>query len=168
MSQFTLATLKSAVVTAAISMKHQALIDTKIEIVDRKSFVKALRKAYPDKKWDFRTYTDWMNIAEWVGIPNFDEWKAHVEGRKAGKPAEAKLKDLKQRVYNHYQVSDTKALKAKLVEWQVPFDKLTTKAAWQKLWDDVQAHYQHAQELSEEMAVAVGEACPTDMGLVAA
>lgn len=126
--QYTLATLKSAVVDAAIASDKQWTA----AVIDRKSFIKAVKKSFPNDKNDARTRGYWLGFATYFGIDN-QPWK----DAKASQATGIKLKDLKQEVYAHYQVADTKTLKVKLTEWKIPFGKLTLKASWQQLWDEV-------------------------------
>jgi hypothetical protein len=139
MSTFTLATLKSAVVACAIEQRFASLIDTGIHVEDQKSFVKALRKAYPDKKWDLRSYDGWMRLARWVEIDDLQAWEDHNAKRTAKANAdEPKLSELRSNVLKHYECINTKALKQRLDEWAIPYGKLNAKASWQALWTGCQ------------------------------
>lgn len=131
--QYTLATLKAAVVDAAIASDKQGFESVK----DRKSVIKAVRKKWPNDKNDARTYAYWLGLATYFGIDN-QPWK----DARASKSTGTKLKDLKASIYNHYQVADTKSLKKKLIDWGIPYTNLRYKQSWQKLWDEVQPHYQ--------------------------
>lgn len=132
--QYTLATLKSAVVDAAIASDKQWTTN----VIDRKSFDKAVRKSFPNSGIDLRTYRSWLIVANNLGV-DVTGWE---DARTSKTDVGPKLSELKANVLAHYQVADTKALKKKLSEWEVPFTNLRYKQSWQKLWDEVLSHYQ--------------------------
>ncbi|UJB69193.1 hypothetical protein HRE53_22845 [Acaryochloris sp. 'Moss Beach'] len=124
--QYTLSTLKATVVDAAIASDKQWTA----KVCDRKSFDKAAKASFPNSNIDFRGYHSWLIVAQNMGVDTTPWQQPKTTGMK--------LSELKIQVYAHYQVSDTKALKIKLDEWGILFGKLTFKASWQQLWDEVQ------------------------------
>lgn len=138
MSTYTLATLKSAVVEAAIASDQTAFAN----VSDRKSFIKAVKTCWTTDKFDFRQWKSWNGFATYLGI-DCTPWQQAKATKDAAKNS-PKLKDLKAYVLSHYEAADTKTLKKKLIEWGIPFSDLRLTQSWSKLWDEVQAHYQIA------------------------
>lgn len=120
--QYTLSTLKSAVLDAATT-------SSKLGFEGEFSTPQQLRKAvvakWPDDTNDARTRGYWLGLATYFDIDN-QPWKD-------AKASKTKLTDIKTQVLAHYEVSDTKALKAKLKDWGISHDKLSTRKAWEEL-----------------------------------
>jgi hypothetical protein len=133
---FNLKSLKQAVVEAAIASDNAGFEN----VTDSKSLIKAVKTKWPADKNDARTYAYWLGLATYFGIDN-SEWK-EARANKKQLVEGPKLKELKTLVLTHYQCINSKALKQKLDEWQVPYGNLRCKASWLKLWEEVQPHYQ--------------------------
>lgn len=120
--QYTLSTLKSAVLAAANASDKAGFEGT---FTNNREFNKAVRAKWPDDKNDARTRGYWLGLATYFDIDN-QPWKET-------KASKTKLNDIKTEVLAHYEVSDTKALKAKLKDWGITHDKLSTRQAWEEL-----------------------------------
>lgn len=120
--QYTLSTLKSAVLAAATASSKPGFEG---EFSTSKELRKAVATKWPDDTNDARTRGYWLGLATYFDIDN-QPWKD-------AKATKTKLSDIKAEVLAHYEVSDTKALKAKLKDWGISHDKLSTRKAWEEL-----------------------------------
>lgn len=120
--QYTLSTLKSAVLAAANASDKAGFEGT---FTNNREFNKAVRAKWSDTKNDARTRGYWLGLATYFGIDN-QPWKD-------AKTTKAKLSDIKAEVCQHYEVTDTTALKAKLKDWGISHGKLSTRQAWKEL-----------------------------------
>ncbi|WP_299486525.1 hypothetical protein [Acaryochloris sp. IP29b_bin.137] len=120
--KYTLSTLKGAVLAAATASSKPGFEG---EFTTSQQLRKAVATQWPDDTNDARTRGYWLGLATYFGIDN-QPWKD-------AKTTKTKLTDIKTEVLAHYEVSDTKALKAKLKDWGILHGKLTTRQAWEEL-----------------------------------
>ena len=126
--KYTLSTLKSAVLAAATASSKPGFEG---EFSTSQQLRKAVVAKWPADTNDARTRGYWLGLATYFDIDN-QPWKNT-------KATKTKLSDIKAEVLAHYEVSNTKALKAKLKDWGIPHDKLNTRQAWEDLLEGCKA-----------------------------
>lgn len=119
-----LSEIKQAVITA-FAKHHNVSVTTTAELKQ------AAKQLWPELNYNFRKTQIWINFAENLQIDTSDYAPSAKHGQK--------LKDMKAEVCQHYEVSDTKALKAKLKNWDISHGKLSTRKAWEELLEGCKA-----------------------------
>ncbi len=120
-----LSEIKQAVI-AAFAQQHQVSVTTTAELKQ------AAKQLWPEQTYNFRKAQTWLNFAEPLGV-DIGDYSAPTQ--KHGR----KLSDIKAEVLAHYEVTNTKDLKAKLKDWGIPHDKLSTRKAWEDLLEGCKA-----------------------------
>lgn len=114
-----LSEIKQAVITA-FAQQHNVSVTTTAELKQ------AAKQLWPEQIYNFRKAQIWLNFAKDLQIDTGD-YAAPTPKH------DRKLSDIKVEVCQHYEVKNTKALKAKLNDWGISHDKLSTRKAWEEL-----------------------------------
>lgn len=120
-----LSEIKQAVIVA-FAKQHQVSVTNTAELKQ------AAKQLWPEQTYNFRKAQIWLNFAKDLQIDT-GEYSAPTPKH------DRKLSDIKTEVLAHYEVSDTKALKAKLKDWGISHDKLSTRQAWKELLEGCKA-----------------------------
>ncbi|QUY46286.1 hypothetical protein [Acaryochloris marina] len=92
----------------------------------------AAKQLWPEQTYNFRKAQIWLNFAKDLQVDIVDYIAPTSKD-------EQKLSDLKAEVCQHYEVKDTKTLKAKLKSWGISHGKLSTRKAWEELLEGCKA-----------------------------
>lgn len=120
-----LSEIKQAVITA-FAQQHQ------ISVTNTAELKQAAKQLWPEQTYNFRKAQTWLNFAEPLGI-EIGDYSAPTP-----KP-DRKLSDIKAEVCKHYEVANTKDLKAKLKNWEIPHSKLSKRKTWEELLEGCKA-----------------------------
>ena len=114
-----LSQIKQAVITA-FAQQHNVSVTTTAELKQ------AAKQLWPEQTYNFRKAQIWLNFAENLQV-DIGDYVAPTPKH------DRKLTDIKTEVLAHYEVTDTKALKAKLKDWGISHNMLSTRQAWEEL-----------------------------------
>ena len=136
-----LSEIKQAVIIA-FAKQHQISVTTTAELKQ------AAKQLWPEQTYNFRKAQTWLNFAEPLGV-DIGDYSAPTPRH------DRKLSDIKAEVYQHYEVKNTRALKAKLKDWGITYDKLSTRKAWEELLAGCKASQKgQVIEMAEPLTVA--------------
>ena len=120
-----LSEIKQAVF-AAFAQQHQ------ISVTNTAELKQAAKQLWPEQTYNFRKAQIWLNFAENLQIDTGDYAVPSTRD-------DRKLSDIKTLVLAHYEVTNTKALKAKMKDWGILHRRLSTRQAWEELLEGCKA-----------------------------
>lgn len=120
-----LSTIKQAVITA-FAQQHNVSVTNTAELKQ------AAKQLWPEQTYNFRKAQIWLNFAKDLQVDIGDYVAPSTRD-------DRKLSDIKTEVLAHYEVNDTKELKAKLNDWGISHGKLSTRQAWEELLEGCKA-----------------------------
>ncbi|MGR3278565.1 hypothetical protein ACSYAD_26060 [Acaryochloris marina NIES-2412] len=120
-----LSQIKQAVITA-FAQQHNVSVTNTAELKQ------AAKQLWPEQTYNFRKAQIWLNFAKDLQV-DIGDYVAPTS------QDDRKLIDIKAEVLAHYEAADTKALKAKLKDWGISHDRLSTRQAWEELLEGCKA-----------------------------
>lgn len=115
-----LSQIKQAVITAFAKQRN-------VSVTTTAELKQAAKQLWPEQTYNFQKAQIWLNFAENLQV-DIGDYVAPTPKH------DRKLSDIKTEVLAHYEAADTKALKAKLKDWGISHDKLSTRKALESTW----------------------------------